>query len=337
MTSPSSPPPRPRAASTGSPGATLLADPATRAIVAHLGAAGAGSLDATQIAGAVQLSLTGRLVRDRLRILERRGVVVATSRAASDGSAPTRWALTDAGRDLHRLLSLITRITAHAARLPEASGQAKATDAVVGCTLSALDDPIVRTVARQLGAASFLEPLELEAACTGIPRRTLYRRLGPLVDAGAILRETTRQVPRSTRYALVDRWRPVVAVLVLIAWWESRHPGAASPPADLDLAGAMTIVSPRVRPRRGGDAVVRWVVAEPGARFASFDTATADGAVVTRASDAATPTATVRAPLAAWTAALVEGSFGPLEITGDAAQAEAMLAAFRAALLAYVR
>lgn len=311
----------------------LLADRATREIIGTLGDAPEQSFDAPQIAGAIDVAVSGRLVRDRLRVLERGALVVATSRAASDGSEPTRWALTESGRDLHRLLSLITRITTHAARLPDAA-PSSAVDPVVGCALSTLADHAVVGVLRALVAVPELDPLALEAACPFVPRRTLYRRLGPLVDAGVVIRETTRQVPRKTRYSFADRWRPAVAILVLIAWWEGRHPIPGGPPTVIDFEGVVTAIGPAVRLRRTTSAEVRLRLAVDDHRFDVIAARTVRCAPV---DPAAGPAATISGSTRAWMGALVEGQRQELAVTGDAAEAEQLVAGLRAALLAYVR
>ncbi|UUY04532.1 winged helix-turn-helix domain-containing protein [Svornostia abyssi] len=313
-----------------------LADQASRAIVIALGDARGTALSAAEIVAASHIAVTLklRLIRDRLRELERAGVVAAADVDPATHGPGLHWVLTASGQDLHRLLSVMQHVVADAAGLDDAS-PAPVRDRAVGRTLKALGDPVVMRIVTALAGGAELDPTALEERCLPTPRRTLYRRLDVLVTNGVVRRDTTRGVPRRTHYTIAPSWRQAAVLPLLAAWWEGRHGSAAQP---VDVEAPLRIVLPNVRVARlPGGARVLWVVDQ--------GTATqrlcleADGAQL-RMSTAAETTdagATTTGTPQAWTAALVADQLEELRVTGDARLAQAVLEAVRAALFASVR
>lgn len=285
---------------------------------------------------------TPRVVRERLRELERASVVAVVGRGEPVRGAPTHWALTDAGRDLHRLLSLINRIVTRASSARSISRQA-GEDRAVAEALGWFADPGSLRVLGALAAAhGSVGPVALEAAAQPMPRRTLYRRLRPLLDAGAVIRIPGHTVPRTTHYELADRWRPVAAIPVLGAWWESRHWPAEVAARTIDLRGVVHCIAPQVRlaERHAGRRVAFEFGDSPeGGAPITFEVTSAGISVDTDTSDGPVshPDARVAGTNAAWSAALVTDRGDGLRFEGDEALARDAIVAVRAALLAYVR
>lgn len=331
------PPDLPAEPSARGPSATaLLADRTSRAVVLTLGEARGRSLSAPAITEQGMIEGTPRLVRDRIRDLERAGILEPEPEP-HPGNTPGRWRLTAAGRDLYRLQSLLTRIVAHAAKL-SATTSSGAREHVVELTLKGLSDPVVVQIARCLAAHGPLDPVGLEMACRPTPRRTLYRRLSPLVAGGVVVRTTSRQVPRSTHYELAQRWRPVAAILMLSAWWESRHRAAAGHGVAVDLEGLLIAIAPVVRlGQSAGAGPVRWVVDHPSADPVPLLLADGDRLRLESDPTDAEPIATVVGTPSAWTEALVTDQRAGLSFVGEAQLAGEVLEAVRAALLMYIR
>lgn len=332
---------QPRSRAHAASATALLADRASRAIVTLLGEARGRPMSAAALTDAAPIDATPRLIRDRVRELERAGILEATTPALAAGApAASLWQLTPAGQDLHRLQSLLGRIVAHAAQLT-ATTPSGLREHVVELTLKGLSDPVIVQIARCLAAGPPLDPVTLELACSPTPRRTIYRRLGPLVSGGVVVRTTSRQVPRSTHYALAPRWRPAAAILMLSAWWESRHRDLPGQARAIDLEGLVLAILPTVRLGPGHDGrALRWVVDHPDAGCGPLLAVDGDRLTITGSGptkDETSPDATVAGASAAWTEALVTDRRDALTITGDAALAGEVLDAVRAALLMYIR
>ncbi len=277
-------------------------------------------------------------MRDRLRGLDRAGIAVAVERSTGH-SGPTLWALSPAGRDLFNLYALLERIATHAAELPASAPPSLRTEAI-DTALGTLADPVAVKVVQALALAPRpLDPPALEAAVTPVPRRTLYRRLSPLVEAKVVQRIVGRTVPRSTTYALSDRWRPVATMPVLSAWWESRHFDEVEIGDPSHVHAVLQALAPLVaapaRARSGQ--VLRWTVAAPESVSITGLLRFEGGQVIAAPDDGSSATATAGGPGAAWASALVTDRTDGLEITGESALARDTLAALRAALLSYIR
>lgn len=313
----------------------MLADRASGAIIAALGDAQPAALSASEIVANAPLDvpLRLRLVRDRLRELERGGVVAAADVDPELHGSGLHWRLTAAGRDLRRLQSLVEHVVLDAMGLPErapAPTRARAVEAA----LRALADPVVVRVLTALSAATALSPTALEERCRPVARRTLYRRLDRLVSAGVVARQTTRGVPRRTTYAIAPAWRQAAVLSLLGAWWETRHRGTA----EADLESPLRIVLPAVPIRRlAPEARVRWIV-EQGDATQDLLLAREDDHLAALPHDGDTAAdATVSGDVRAWAAALVADEQDGLRVEGDAALARGLLDAVRAALFASVR
>ncbi|MFT4034527.1 MAG: hypothetical protein QM679_03015 [Patulibacter sp.] len=335
-------PPSPKSGTRRSRSAiTLLADQPTRAILLTLGDAAGVPGGGFAITEHPFAGVTPRLVRDRLRGLERLGLAVAVERAAGHGDGPTLWALTAAGRALFNLYALLERIAGHAAELPANASPAERA-AALDLALTTLADPAATRLLETLAlSATALDPPTLEASVAPVPRRTLYRRLTPLVEAKVVHRIVGRTVPRSTTYLLHDRWRPVAAIAVLSLWWESRH----WPEVQIGDANAIYAVlyalAPLVHlPAASHGQVVQWTVQQPSGALTGTVACT-DGRL-TVARSGATPSGAAVAASAAgspavWADALVTGRVAELELGGNTELTRRILAALRAALLTYVR
>lgn len=323
-----------RSLATGDRAATaLLADPASRTIVRALGEERGARLSAEAIASRAPSGVSHRLVRDRVRELERAGILTAV-----DSTPVLQWALTPAGRDLHRLLSIVARIVVHAAEFDDGTPTA-VRDRAMERTLRALGDPVVLRIAVCLSGGTALDPTTLERCCKPTPRRTLYRRLQPLVETGVVLRHTSAGVPRTTRYELADRWRPAAVLGMLPTWWNGRHRIAtAARSSAMEIEMPLRVILPVVDVRRLPDgALVRWVVQDADSAT-TLNLRLSDGRL--RADDAG-PEHPADAEMAgspvAWAMALVADQPGDIVIQGDAGLGRDALEAVRAALLSYVR
>lgn len=308
--------------------ASVLADAASRRILRALGDADRIRLSAADIALRARGDITRRLIRDRLRDLDRADLVRAV-----DADPAVQWSLTSAGRDLHRLLSVVERIVGRAAGMP---GDGAARDVAVQRTLRALADPVVQRAVSALAEDEPVDPVTLETRCRPTPRRTLYRRLQAMVDTGVVQRTTSTGVPRTSTYALSPRWRRGAVLWMLPAWWESRDHQAGGHARPADIVVPLRVLLPVVD--AGGlpdGARVRWVVEDPAGRDELvLEVAGTRLSAAERGADAA---AKVTASPAGWAAALVTDRPDALRVTGDAALARAVSDAVRGELLAYVR
>lgn len=302
----------------------VLGDTASRTVIEALAARDGVLAPAGVAAIAEHPGLTPRVVRDRLRELQRSGLVAHPHEG---------WTLTPAGQSLHRLLALITRIAARGAGLEEPAPQVLR-DAATERVLRALNDPVILQLCGCLAGPDPLSPTALEERCAPTPRRTLYRRLGEMVDTGVIVRHTSGGVPRATTYELSGRWRHAAVLCMLPAWWEGRHRPAETRAGAIDLEVPVRAVLPVVdagRLREGCRA--RWVFATDAV---PLDLAVARGRLVAAASDGPADVTVTGTP-SAWALALVGDQREGLHADGDGVVGRAVFEAVRAALLAYVR
>lgn len=308
--------------------AGVLADAAGRHILRALGEGDRTRLSAADITLRARGGVTRRLIRDRLRELDRADLVRAV-----DADPALQWSLTPAGRDLHRLLSVVERIVGRAAGMPDDDA---VRDVAVQRTLRALADPVVQRAVSALAEDEPVDPVTLETRCRPTPRRTLYRRLQAMVATGVVQRTTSAGVPRTSTYALSPRWRRGAVLWMLPAWWESRNhqEGGQARPADITVPIRVLLPVVDVAAIRPGTRV-RWVVEGGGGHdelvleVVGRRLVVADAAGDVAAQAAGTP--------AGWAAALVSDRPDAVEVTGDAATARAISDAVRGELLAFVR
>lgn len=318
--------------------AGLLADDASRAVLLALGEPPPDGDAGWAITEQPLPGLTPRVIRERLRDLERSGLAEIVERGPANGGAPSLWGLTTAGRDLFRLQALIARIVARASE-PKAVARRTAEERAIGQTVGWFADPVTVQILRALAIAGEpLGPVSLEQAVDPVPRRTLYRRLTPLLDEGAVVRITGHTVPRSTWYELGDRWRPAAAIPVLCTWWESRHWTDEGPSTTFDPEGVIHTIAPLVRLDRKRPARdVRLGFGGPATQRSLVLRVSGDRISTGVSSDAPDVDATASGGDTAWAAALVTDGSGRLQLDGDADLARAVIIAIRAALLTYVR
>jgi DNA-binding HxlR family transcriptional regulator len=316
----------------------ILRDPTNRGIIGLLGEEKGRSLDVAELQSKALPDAPSRFLRDRLRLLADLGVVERGPEAYPRVvGATSAWTLTPAGRDLHRIHAVISRIVTRAGA-PKVAGSSIRRDRAIEAALDALADPAMLVILGTLAAApGAIDPDALEEACRPVARRTLYRRLRVLQDEGLVTRLVTHEVPRRTHYVLQDRWRPVAGVLLLSAWWELRHgpPGTAS----IDLTTLLHLVAPVARSPRGTVGSTRWTLTT-GGETQTTEVSLGDGGLHVDdapASPAPAPGATIAGPPLGWAAALVTDDRSGLTIEGDAALADAAITSARAGLLAYVR
>lgn len=324
---------RPRSASASArdwSATAILADAGCRAIVRALGDGERVRLSAAEVHARAHDGIAPRLVRDRIRELDRAGFLTAV-----DTFPVLQWSLTPAGRDLHRLLSVIERIVSRAAGLGDDRVPGAHRDRAIERTLRALGDPVVQQVLAALAGDAPVGPVTLEERCRPTPRRTLYRRLQEMVDTGVVLRDTSIGVPRTSTYAFAPGWRHAAVLGMLPAWWESRRHQPHSRSHVLDIEIPVLILLPTVRAARLPDgARVRWAVEYEEDRADILLEACGERLVA--AADGGAAGAEVVGTPAGWAAALISDRPDALEITGDASLARGVADAVRAELLAYV-
>lgn len=320
----------------------LLADRPSRVVITVLGEADERALAIPELTRRAQEAGSARLVRDRLRALDRAGVVAPADPILPPATPGPTWGLTEAGRDLHRLYGVIGRIALGAMNAGDGrSGTlpARIREQTVDAILTALCDPVVIQIGRCLSAGP-LEASELEEACRPTARRTLYRRLDLLVGGGVVVRHTIREMPRRTMYELAERWRPGVAILLLGAWWEWRHGTPADPLLAADLEGLVRAISPLVEAPVSRDGTrMRWVVTSAGRSTGIVIEIVAGALRITTADekDDAEVAVEVTGSAGAWAGSLVTGDLSGLHAEGEARLARDVGASLRAALLVYLR
>lgn len=178
-----------------------------------------------------------------------------------------------------------------------------------------------------------VSPTTLEAACTPVSRRTMYRRLEDLGSAEVALHVTHSTVPRTSSWELSPRWRSAASVPMLLAWWDWRRDGPPTSAAKQVRALAMTVL-PVLHGRGLPSGVVEWQIGTPTEEI-SLRVAFADGGA--RVDDSTPPSAVASADALTWLGALVAGRREEIEVQGDSALAASALDSIRAALLTDVR
>lgn len=306
----------------------LLGDPVIRMLLTEL--EGNDTARSTQeLAERVMLGLTQRQLRDKLRDAAGDGIV--TGETPQPGQ-PRIWRMTDNGRDLARLLAIARRVTSRAMNVaPDAPSvlHDRALDRLLAWTA----DPIILKIAGALADRGPIETSVVAERCADIPRRTMYRRLAPLVEAGAVQHTTQHTMPRSTSYELNMRYRALVSLPLVAAWWEARH--SSGPVTVPDVACMLRVAMPLVRIPRGELATLRWETTEPDRAFTTVRRAGATQLSTLREA-APSPTVTLTGRQIDWVAALVTGEHQDIQITGDPQLGQRALQAMRAAMLQYV-
>lgn len=305
----------------------LLRDPVVRLLLTELD--GDTTLSTQALAERARLGLNQRQLRDKIRDAATDGVVAADTPPPGQ---PRIWRTTATGRDLARLLAIARRVSSRAVGVsPDAPSvlHDRALDQLLGWTA----DASILKIAGALADRGPVETSLLAARCADIPRRTMYRRLAPLVDAGAVQHSTQHTMPRSTRYELTTRYRALVALPLVAAWWEARHsPGPIAVP---DVSCMLRVAVPLVRMPRGEQCTLQWTTSEPDR---SFTTVQREGGtqLTTVPTPDSSPTANLAGRQIDWIAALVTGDTDGIELAGDQQLARRALQAMRAAMLQYV-
>jgi hypothetical protein len=154
-------------------------------------------------------------------------------------------------------------------------------------------------------------------------------------------RHVTHEVPRRIRYELGDRWRPLVVLLVLAAWWEWRHGGPDDHALASDLEGLGYAIAPLVHaPTALEGARIRWI-ADAADSTSTVIFVASGGRLRAHGAESALPSGAEDAHVSAtpgeWCTALISGGHEGLRVTGDAALAIRLGTAVRDVLLRPLR
>jgi DNA-binding HxlR family transcriptional regulator len=167
--------------------------------------------------------------------------------------------------------------------------------------------------------------VELQRVLPGISTEQLRSRLNRMVADGLLTRQRYREVPPRVDYELTERARelaPVVAELARwgYAWaWGSPRPGEA-----VDVGAIFRAVPGLCRAPAGSGGVVELVVGDRSYTLVVRE----DSAALSESAPSADPDTTIRGTQADWVAALrPDPDLDGLEITGDAALADAVITA----------
>lgn len=315
------------------PAAKLLSDPATRLVLEAIGdARGRPQTTASLMENAAPRGFNARLTRDRLRQLQRENLAVPSASGAGQSATTTRWTLTPTGRELQRTLAIVTRVLGNAATRAPAIPDRPST--VLDVAFHSLADPATARVLTILGEhPGEVSPSVLEHAAAPVSRRTMYRRLADLGDAGIALHITHRTVPRTSSWEMSPGWRSAASVPMLLAWWDWRRSGIPDSAAAQVRALVATIL-PTVHTRPEQSGTVEWTFVGP-TRTATLGIEVAGRAA--RQQPSAHPTATASGEAITWLEALVAGRREGISTVGDTELSASTLNAVRAALFTDVR
>jgi DNA-binding HxlR family transcriptional regulator len=173
--------------------------------------------------------------------------------------------------------------------------------------------------------------VELQRVLPGISTEQLRSRLNRMVADGLLTRQRYREVPPRVDYELTERSRELIPVLGALARWGYDWTWSAPRPGEDVNVGAIFRLAPGIlEPPPGLEGTVELVVdAEGETPERQYLVTLAGGRVEISEVGGATPSASVRGPVAAWVRALgPEGSTEALQITGREGLAGAVLAGF---------
>jgi DNA-binding HxlR family transcriptional regulator len=173
--------------------------------------------------------------------------------------------------------------------------------------------------------------VELQRVLPGISTEQLRSRLNRMVADGLLTRQRYREVPPRVDYELTERSRELIPVLGALARWGYDWTWSAPRPGEDVNVGAIFRLAPGIiEPPAGLDGTVELIVdADGDAPERQYLVTFAGGRTEISEVGGATPTATVRGPVAAWVRALgPEGSTEALKISGREGLAGAVLNGF---------
>lgn len=295
----------------------LLADERTLALLRALND---GALERAELGR--RLGVPERTLDHRLEALAEMGIAVR--RPSARDQRRVECALTEAGGEL---LQVAEETQAALLRAP-ASRRAS-----ISLLLKLIADRVNRLILRALlgGPQPFRELLRLVPELT---RGTLQRHLEELV-AGGLARALPGERGGARRYELTEFVALLARVAVLAACWRLRWTPRSVPRMAGDLAGLVRVVASRVRlpPGVRGTCLLH-VQPPPGVEgWPDVELSLAGGRISVLAFDPArAPDARAQAPPLAWCEAQLSGESSGIEIEGERALAEALLAALAAAL-----
>ncbi|MGH2902910.1 MAG: winged helix-turn-helix transcriptional regulator [Solirubrobacteraceae bacterium] len=270
---------------------------------------------------AERLGVDERALSRLLNALARIGVL--TRRPLASDRRQVECALTEAGRELLRIAEETVAVAPPApSRPPTAPG-----------VLELIADRRNRLIPRALldRPQPFNELLRLVPE---LSPGALERHLERLTEGG-LVRALPGEREGAPRYALTELAPRLRRVAVLGARWRWRWTPHSAPPMAGDLTGLIYLIAPLVRVRPGVDGVCGLHVRPPPevAGWPDAHVSIAGGRVRLLAlPPVKQPDARARATPLAWCEALLGGDLGEIEIDGDRAPIEALIAAFADAL-----
>jgi DNA-binding HxlR family transcriptional regulator len=168
--------------------------------------------------------------------------------------------------------------------------------------------------------------VELQRVLPGISTEQLRSRLNRMVADGLLTRRRYREVPPRVDYELTDRARDLLPVVGALARWGYRWAWGPPRPGEAVDVGAILRCAPGLVAPAHARGTVELVITRSGAPDAHH-VLHLEGGTVTyeeQAHDGAQ--ARIAGPEDAWVGALgLEATRGELEVSGDAALAEAVL------------
>jgi DNA-binding HxlR family transcriptional regulator len=168
--------------------------------------------------------------------------------------------------------------------------------------------------------------VELQRVLPGISTEQLRSRLNRMVADEMLTRKRFREVPPRVEYELTERARELMPVLGELARWG--YEWAWGPPKESETVDVSAIfrLAPGLIPANGSSGTVEFVVDEHGARMSYCCAVSSNGCVVEERPPRQ-PDARISGSRSGWVSALLpEHNREGLEITGDQALAEKLLA-----------
>jgi DNA-binding HxlR family transcriptional regulator len=267
-------------------------------------------------------------MRNNLRRLTARGIL--ERRRDPEFPGPVTYQLAPGGRDLYKVIQILQNWLLDSPGGPQSLGEPGAKSSVKAL-VDGWNSGIVRAI-----ASKPLSLTQLSRLISSLNYPTLERRLGALRISDLI-----RSCPgrgRGRPYTVSPWLRRAIGPLAASARWERRYLSSESPPIGrIDIEAAFLLVLPVISLPAGLTGVVQFAAelgkVDDATRMAGTTTHVVDGVIEscsTRLTGAVD--AWVSGPAAAWIAAAVESDFRGLEVNGDRALAQPLIAGLHEAL-----